>query len=287
MLLTIVPRPDFRSVQSVPEKFNRYDPRADSFRATEVVINLGECVNVHSPAIMWCAVYLLLAKSRGSGCRLITPKNAALSSYLADTGLIPLLREAGIDVDIPWVTPSISSEIVLPLTRFRNLTEAEDLTNQIHYSLNESRRGAVSIYDVVYETFSELANNAAEHSESSIGAYGFVQFYSSQKKNRFVCGVADGGIGVQRSLSRNPEHREYGGYAWTAMERAVGELVSGTLSGYRGIGLFETVEKMRKIGRQLIIHSGDGIITKSGKLTTRITSTRLFPGTMAYISIPT
>lgn len=101
-----------------------------------------------------------------------------------------------------------------------------------------------------------------------------------------MCGVADGGIGIQRSLSRNPAHWEYGGYEWTAMERAVGELVSGTLSGYRGIGLFETVEKMRKIGRQLIIHSGDGIITKSGRLTTRITSTRLFPGTMAYISIP-
>ena len=66
------------------------------------------------------------------------------------------------------------------------------------------------------------------------------------------------------------------------MERATEELVSGTQDYYRGIGLYETVEKMRTPGRQLIIHS-----SKGEKLTTRITSTKLFPGTMAYISIPT
>jgi len=70
------------------------------------------------------------------------------------------------------------------------------------------------------------------------------------------------------------------------MERATEELVSGTLDSYRGIGLYETVEKMRIPGRELIIHSGTGIISKGEKLTTRITSTRLFPGTMVYISIP-
>ena len=284
--MEIVPRKDFRDARSIPARFSRYDPRSDNFNEPEVVVNLADCTSVHPPAVLWCAIYLLLAKHRGSKCSFIAPMDASVSAYLHDTGLLGAMQAEGVSVEHHHSISSDSS-ILLPLTRFSSTLEAEDLTNRIHYSLSESRKGSASIYHVVYETFSELANNAAEHSISEIGAYGMALFDTLAGDTRFLCGVADGGIGIQTSLLRNPLHVNYGHYEWSAMERATEELVSGTQDPYRGIGLFETVEKMRIPGRELVIHSGTGIISKGEKLTTRITSTRLFPGTMASISVPT
>ncbi len=284
--MEIIPRPEFRDARSIPAKFTRYDPRSQNFNEPDVIVNLRECVSVYPPAVLWCAVYLLLAQRRGSQCLLLVPTDAGVSSYLRDVGLYHTLKAEGVTIGTDGSNAPYQKGIVLPLTRFNSTIEAEDLTNQIHYSLSESRQGSISIYNVLYETFSELANNAAEHSKSEIGAFGLVLF-DMGNGNRFVCAVADGGIGIRTSLMRNPLQEEFGIYEWAAMERATAELVSGTQDAYRVIGLFETVEKMRIPGRELIIHSGTGIISKGEKLTTRITSTRLFPGTMVYISIPT
>lgn len=284
--MEIVPRQDFKDARSIPARFNRYDPRSDKFDEREMIVNLRDCTRVHPPAVMWCAVYLLLAQRRGSDCLLIAPDDSEAATYLTDTGLVGVLQQSGVSVDLQN-SLATNSSVLLPLTRFSSTAEAEDLTNHIHYSLIQSRQGSANIFHVVYETFSELANNAAEHSASEIGAFGIVQFEDWGDGSRFVCAVADGGIGIPTSLLRNPRHEDYGYYEWAAMDRATEELVSGTSDSYRGIGLYETVERSRIPGRELIIHSGIGIIVKGEKLTTRITSTRLFPGTMVYISIPT
>lgn len=283
--MEIIPPPNFRDARSIPARFSRYDPRSGSFNEAEVVVNLRDCDAVRPPAALWCVVYLLLAKRRGSRCVLIAPNNVEVASRLMDLGLFRVLQEEGVSVR---QAPNIELTTIplLPITKFGSTTEAEDLTNRIHYSLIESKQRSATIFHVIYETFSEMANNAAEHSMSKIEAYGLVLLDTLEEENRLVCGVADGGIGIQTSLLRNPLHDEYGHYEWSAMERATEELVSGTLDSYRGIGLYETVEKMRIPGRELVIHSGAGIISKGEKLTTRITSTRLFPGTMVYISIP-
>ena len=283
--MEIVPRPNFKDARSIPARFSRYDPRSDRFDHQEVIVNLRDCTRVHPPAVMWCAVYLLLAQKRGSNSRIITPDDPEVAANLADLGLFSVLEQSGVPVS-PQPVPATNQSVLLPLTRFSSTGEAEDLTNQIHLSLAESKQRTTGINHVIYETFSELANNAAEHSTSEIGAYGLALLVPSEGESRLICGVADGGIGIQTSLLRNPKHQEYGHYEWAAMDRATEELVSGTADSYRGIGLYETVEKARLPGRELIIHSGTGIIVKGEKLTTRITSTRLFPGTMVSLTIP-
>ena len=283
--MEIVPRPNFKDARSIPARFSRYDPRSDNFNEAEVTVDLRDCTRIHPPAVMWCAVYLLLARRRGSECALLLPRDHDAAAYLASLGLLDVLQRYGVALG-PEPRPKTHSKALLPLTRFGNTTEAEDLTNQIHLSLIEHGHGTASINHVIYETFSELANNAAEHSTSEIGAFGLALLDNSERERRLICGVADGGVGIRTSLLRNPQHAEHGRYEWAAMERASEELVSGTQDSYRGIGLFETVEKARALGRELIIHSGTGIITKGEKLTTTITSSRLFPGTMVYLSIP-
>lgn len=127
----------------------------------------------------------------------------------------------------------------------------------------------------------------SQHSESPIGAYGFIQFFEFEEGERFVCGVADGGIGIRRSLERNPSLPEKARYDWSAIDLAVRERVSGTGDKTRGIGLYGVSEDMRIPGRQLIIHSGIGSLRISEDVQSEARRTELFPGTLTYASLPT
>ena len=235
--------------------------------------------------MLWCVVYLLLAKERGLNCSLIAPHDRDAASHLRDAGLFRVLFQENINVEPNYMGGSAGSDAVLPITRFDNLSEADELTNGVERSLINSRQGAPNIHPIVCETFAELANNAAEHSKSNIGAYGFVQFYSSGRGRRFSCGIADGGIGIQQSLERNST-LEHSGYEWSAIELATKELVSGTSCRTRGIGLFSVFDEMRAPGRELVIHSGKGILTMSGDSQIRMIRANLFPGTLVYVSVP-
>jgi hypothetical protein len=172
------------------------------------------------------------------------------------------------------------------LTRFDNESQVEELTNQANETLQDSGLASANIYPLVSETFGELAMNAVQHSESPIGAYGFIQFYGYAKRRRFVCGVADGGIGIRRSLAKNPDLVDLVPYDWVAVERATRERVSGTGDTTRGIGLYGVAEDMRKGGRRLIIHSGIGKLQINERIESQASRTRLFPGTLAYASVP-
>jgi anti-sigma regulatory factor (Ser/Thr protein kinase) len=140
----------------------------------------------------------------------------------------------------------------------------------------------------VAEVFAELAMNAVQHSQSEIGSVGLIQFYQFEAGERFVCAVADGGIGIKRSLGSNAALRSRATYDWTAIELALEEGVSGTGSNRRGIGLFGVAEDMAKPGRQLIIHSGIGLLlTGGGAAVEAMRSSVRFPGTLVSASIPT
>ena len=250
-------------------------------------MDLRQCELVRVPAALWCATYLLLAKRAGSECRLLVPENTDVCIYLKSLGLFKTLQDNGIDVDDGGINERTDSQLVVPLTRFDDETEVDEITNDAYESLQGSGLGSPNLYPFVGEIFAELAMNAVQHADSSIGAYGVIQFHSSRSGQRFVCGVADGGIGIRRSLERNPEHKEFIPDDWTAIEYALREQVSGTGDAYRGFGLFGVSEDMRNPGWRMIIHSGIGSLRTTEELEGASQRTRLFPGTLAYVSIPT
>ena len=283
--MEIIPPTDFKDGRGVKTKFTKYDPRIHSFPSPDVVINLKECYNILPPAMLWCLVCLKLWQQRGYDCLLILPDSEKAASALIECGMLAILREQDIQVHGSVPCPSEASDVILPLTRFDSLGEAAELTNRVEYSLYTSGFGAANIHPIVCELFSELVNNATEHSESSIGAYGLIRFYSYGEERRFVCGVADGGVGIQEAIERNSS-LQHSSYEWSAIELATKELVSGTSSRTRGIGLFSVLEEMRPQGRELLIHSGKGIITVSKDSQIRMIRANLFPGTLVYLSIP-
>ena len=250
-------------------------------------IDLLGCIFVRPAAALWCVVYPLLAVLSRSHVRLLVPEQKGVCTYLKSLGLFSILQSSGVDVDDRGIPDKRDPQIVLPLTAFSTQRDVEDLANAALERLKAAGLGAYNLYPLVSEVFSELALNAVEHSESPIGAYGLIQFYEFEQGPRFICGVVDGGIGVRRSLWKNPELRDRVSYDWDAIELAVRERVSGTGDKRRGIGLYGVAEDMRKPGRSLIIHSGIGSLQISEDLESDSRRVSLFPGTLAYASIPT
>ena len=271
----------------LPVRADSYDPRDISFPEAQADVDLRQCEFVRVPAALWCTTYLLLAKRAGSECRLLVPENMGVRIYLNSLGLFSILQDNGIEFDDRDVHERPDPQLVVPLTRFDDETEVDEITNDAYEALQGSGLGSPNLYSFVSEIFSELAMNAAQHADSSIGAYGVIQFHSFRSGQRFVCGVADGGMGIRKSLERNPEHREFIPDDWTAIEYALRERVSGTGDTYRGFGLFGVSEDMRNPGGRMIIHSGIGSLQVTEGLEGASQRTRLFPGTLAYVSIPT
>ena len=230
-------------------------------------------------------MYLLLARLRGCTCELWVPENVGVCIYMKSLGLFKVLQEKGVKVDDRNIGERHDQQLIIPLTHFETLDQVDDLTNKAYEALDQTGAGGANLYPLVSETFGELAMNAAEHAESPIGAYGFIQFYESGNGPRFVCCVADGGIGIRKSLERNPELRDRVPYDWSAIELALRERVTGTGGKTRGFGLYTVADDMRKPGRQLVIGSGIGALRIDEDMQSKSWRTRLFPGTLTFASI--
>ncbi len=285
--LCIKPPKNFRHAGELSARHDKFDPRAPSFEAGQVDIDLRECDFVRPPAALWCVVYLALASKRGSRCRLLVPNNMGVCVYLKSLGLFDVLKGCGAEVDDRNIGVRSDQKSILPITYFETTADASEITNTAFAGLQSARLGAVNLTTVVTELFSELALNAAQHSESRVGAFGCVQFFEFEKGSRFTCTVADGGIGVQASLCKNEALRSRVSYDWDALELAIRERVSGTGDPHRGIGLYGVSEDVRRPGRSLLLHSGRGSLEITEELESAARRTRLFPGTLAFLSIPT
>ncbi len=276
----------FRHAGDLSPRYASQDPRDADFSESRLELDLRSCEFLRPPAVLWCVVYPLLAQSRGVPSVLLVPEDVGVCTYLKSVGLFELLKEREVVVDDRGIAQRRDQQLILPLTHFDTQDAVENLANQSLEALTSSDLGSSNLYPLVSEIFAELGLNAVEHSESPIGGFGFIQFYEFSEGRRFVCGVADGGIGIRRSLQRNPELAERIYYDWSAIELAVRERVSGTGQQTRGIGLYGVAEDMRSPRRQLIIHSGLGSLQISEDVESEARRTTLFPGTLAYASIP-
>ena len=151
-------------------------------------------------------------------------------------------------------------EYSLEPTTSHSMQEAQDLANTLEESLQNRRMGAPSVRPEIVEVFSALVNNAAGHGITPEGAHAHVRYMPHRKGHAFDVVVADSGIGIRTALANNPSLKQPATDE-EAIGLAVQELVSGTGSPTRGIGLWMTFTEMRKPGRKLWIQSGSGLLT--------------------------
>lgn len=236
-----------------------YDPRKAGPGNSSVCIDLRECQFIHPPAVLWCIVYSAVTRWKGIDCELLVPENFGVATYLKTLGLFSMLEEIGVSVDARDLGTANDSQVIVPLQRFIDISQVEQLADVALERLSADKPVAGNLSALISNTFAELGNNAAEHADSSVGAFGMVQFYDPPGRGtQFWCVVADGGMGIRASLSRNPTLKPR--YEWTAIEEALKEQVTGTGLPHRGFGLFGIAQDMRSLGHEFIIHSGTGMM---------------------------
>jgi hypothetical protein len=280
---TVVVPGQFHHAGLISPIYGSKDPRKCRFDGVD--IDMRACEFVAPPAVAWCAIYSLLSIDCRKKTRLLVPENVGVCVYLKSTGLFTVLQSAGVDVDDRGIREQTDDQVVLAVSRFSTETDVTRLVEEATEVLAQSRFGTGGIVPVVGDVFAELGLNAVQHSTSPVGAVGLIQFRQTQKGRRFVCVVADGGIGIRASLEHNTTLRPLVPYDWTAIELALQERISGTTDPTRGIGLYSIAEEMQKAGRQMIIHSGTGMMSVSA-LNNQAQRTTLFPGTLVAVEIP-
>ena len=233
--LRFVARERFEHAGNVVWPFQEYDPRVHRQSHSDVHLDLRKCQFVMPPAVLWCTIFGLLSKQADNECILLVPENDAVCRYLKSLGLLGIAKQHGLLVDDRDIPISSNLQVLLPLTRFDTESQAEALANKALETLEQSGYGSANLYPVVSEVFAELAMNAVQHSESSIGAYGLVQFYEGQGGRRFVGSVADGGIGIRRTVSNQQKWDTLGaersGAGWRSGELPEGPVVASSPFG--------------------------------------------------------
>jgi anti-sigma regulatory factor (Ser/Thr protein kinase)/anti-anti-sigma regulatory factor len=159
---------------------------------------------------------------------------------------------------------------------------AEILTNK---GYGQSERAAICA------TLSEICANAVEHGHSPFGAYAAVQAYNhvvsgpNRQGEEVLIAIADGGVGIRETLSRNPEYAEHTETDNDALRHAVRMGVSGTGEVGRGGGLALVAQISARRGGSLSLRSGSGRVTFYNERTNS-RNVPPFPGAFVRVSLP-
>ena len=143
----------------------------------------------------------------------------------------------------------------------------------------------------ICSVLSEVCANAAEHGASTFGAYAAVQAYHHivsgprRRGEEVLVAIADGGVGVRETLSRNPRYAENTTTDNDALRLALEMGVSGTGELGRGGGLALVAQIAARSGGSLSLRSGTGRVTiyESRKNSRNVPP---FPGTFVRVSLP-
>ncbi len=143
----------------------------------------------------------------------------------------------------------------------------------------------------ICSVLSEVCANAAEHGASSFGAYAAVQAYhhivsgARRRGEEVLLAIADGGVGVRQTLSRNPKYDEHTTTDNDALRLALEMGVSATGEIGRGGGLALVARIAADSGGSLSLRSGTGRVTvyEDRKNSRNVPQ---FPGTFVRVSLP-
>ena len=182
------------------------------------------------------------------------------------------------------------------LVNFHSEEEIPGIINRVSVIL-ENKEYRLRERAAICATLSEICANAVEHGASSFGAYAAVQAYqhivsgrhgSSRGERRgeeVLIAIADGGVGVRETLSRNLEYAEFTKTDNEALRHAPKMGVSGTGEIGRGGGLAVVGQISARAGGSLSLRSGSGRITFYGDRTNS-RNVPPFPGAFVRVSLP-
>jgi anti-anti-sigma regulatory factor len=177
------------------------------------------------------------------------------------------------------------------LVNFHSEEEIPGIINRISEIL-ENKEYLLRERAAICATLSEICANAVEHGASPFGAYAAVQAYQhivsggrERRGEEVLVSIADGGVGVRKTLSHNPKYAKFTKTDNDALRHAIKMGVSGTGEIGRGGGLAVVSQISTRVGGSLSLRSGSGRITYYGDRTNS-RNVPYFPGTFVRVSLP-
>ena len=219
----------------------------------------------------------------GHEVRVITPRHAYPLRMLETVGFVDALRTF---VEVTRTSePAERVRRYHPIIRamnFRTHDEVEDIANELVTEFGTSNRVSPPLNGEAHDALAEAANNAVEHANSPEGGFALAQLRERRPRSGrswFIeIAVADAGRGIAASLKMDDDQE--------AILRALDEGVSGTNDPLRGLGLTWIAGLVQEPRRQLVIHSGSGLVTVSQSSRLASHTDSVFPGTLLTVSIP-
>src|SRR5829696_2438911 len=180
------------------------------------------------------------------------------------------------------------------LVNFHSEEEIPGIINRISEIL-ENKEYRLRERAAICATLSEICSNAVEHGHSPFGAYAAVQAYQhivsgprsrgERQGEEVLVAIADGGVGVRETLSRNPNYAKFTETDNDALRHALKMGVSGTGEVGRGGGLAVVGQISARAGGSLSLRSASGRVTYYGDRTSS-RNVSDFPGTFVRVSLP-
>lgn len=177
------------------------------------------------------------------------------------------------------------------LVNFHSEEEIPSIVSRISEIL-EKKEYRLRERAAICATLSEICANAVEHGASPFGAYAAVQAYHhivsggrERQGEEVIVAIADGGVGVRKTLSHNPEYAEFTKTDNDALRHALKMGVSGTGEIGRGGGLAVVAQISTRAKGSLSLRSGAGRVTFYGDRTNS-RNVPPFPGTFVRVSLP-
>ena len=161
--------------------------------------------------------------------------------YIANKTYSPIERIV-LRSDVEMVSKHLT-EIMLKNFKSISISDLRDLRDYLQY------------------LFSELLNNVADHTYSSIGGFSMAQYYPTNKKIQFA--VADAGVGFLQNIRLNYKDVDTEGDAiLKALKKGVTSTRARMYQSFKnaGHGLYAIFEILQRTGGKFVIISNDTLV---------------------------
>lgn len=241
--------------KSRPETQSLVDASGESDSA--LTLNLSE-VRFMKPSTLVTVAAVAAAhyERHGNSTTVVAPYSDDVRRYASRMLLGRALADAGVTTTgLPYVRHHDRSDQLCELTRFRSNLEAGQLVNLVQRRC-QGESLAFEVEDALTQAVWELADNCLAHAR--VG-YGFLAAQVLQYPRRALhFAVADGGIGIRRSLIGTVHECEDDSSAIVA---AAQRRVTSVRGRVRGIGLPNLLVRAVSSGGDVTIRSGTAAVS--------------------------
>mgnify|MGYP006281958447 CR=1 FL=1 len=269
------------------ESFEQYEEVLDNYYE-KVVFDLSRCRFIRPTGIvaivsmMKLLKYINKEKDRDQNLYLIDPQRDDLTHYLNRINFYELM-----DIDREEIVRRNSRGRFFEVNNIKSHTEVRDISEDLAEIFRRQTSSSENLSENINASLSEILDNIFHHSRSPINGIVCAQTYPHKREAEFA--ICDTGIGIKKSLGKNPEYSHLES-DMVAIEKALEKEVTGTIDE-NDVGLNNTGEGLYYIKEAIISNSGDlHIHSKKGKVAIEegdieYSQFPLWPGTIISITI--